>query len=391
MTSEADSTPRRRPPTIDLTATEVAAEQPAGATGAEQNAAPGAGRRFHFGRLRPQVAHMIGAAAGAVAVLVIVAALWLAGFGSPPGGAPAAAPPSDTAAVKNISARLDKIETALAGRRPDAPDEALSSRLAAAEAETKALDNTLAALNRRLDDIAVTARSAQTRADGAAAAAAEATKSAAQAGVQHGDIDALANRVAALEHGMTTLSDDVAHRPASADDRAARLTVVAEALRAAVERGVPYASELGAVKSFSVDASALTPLEPFAASGVPEAQTLAQELATLTPALLRASGAAPSENTFLGRLHANAQKIIRVTPVDAPRGDDPGAVLTRADAAASRGDIGSALIELSHLPDGARSVAEPWIKKAQAREAAIAASRRIAADALAALGRPVTQ
>ena len=330
---------------------------------------------------------MIGAAAGAVAVLVIVAALWLAGFGPSPSSAPVAAPPSDTAAVKDISARLDKIETALAARRPD---EALAARLAAAEAETKALDNTLAALNRRLDDIAVTARSAQARADGAAAAA-EASKSAAQGGVQRSDLDALANRVAALEHGMTTLSDDVAHRPASADDRAARLAVAAEALRAAVERGVPYAAELGAVKSFSVDASALTPLEPFAAAGVPEAQTLAQELAALTPALARASGAAPSENTFLGRLQANAAKVVRVTPVDAPRGDDPGAVLARADAAAARGDIGAALAELSRLPDGARSAAEPWIKKAQAREAAIAASRRIAADALAALGRPVTQ
>ncbi len=380
MTNEAEGTARRRPPTIDLTATAVAAEQPAGASGAEQTAAPGAGREFHFGRLRPQVAHMIGAAAGAVVMLVIVAVLWLAGFGSSPGGAPAAAPPSDTAAVKDISARLDKIETAIAARRPD---EALAARLAAAEAETKALDNALAALNRRLDDIAVTARSA--------AAAAEASKGAAQGGAQRSDLDALANRVAGIEHGMTTLSDDVAHRPSSADDRAARLAVAAEALRAAIERGVPYASELGAVKSFSVDASALTPLEPFAASGMPEAQTLARELATLTPTLERASGAAPSENTFLGRLQANAQKIIRVTPVDAPRGDDPGAVLTRADAAAARGDIGNALIELSRLPDAARSAATPWIQKAQAREAAIAASRRIAADALAALGRPVTQ
>jgi hypothetical protein len=387
MTNEAEGTPRRRPPTIDLTATEVAAEQPAGASGAEQTAAPGARRGFDFGRLRPQAAHMIGAAAGAVAALVIVAVLWLAGFGFSPGRAPVAAPPSDTAAVKDISARLDKIETALAARRPD---EALAAQLAAAEAETKALDNTLAALNRRLDDIAVTARSAQARADGAAAAA-EASKNAAQAGAQHGDIDALANRVAALEHRMTALSDDVAHRPASADDRAARLAVAAEALRAAVERGVPYAPELGAVKSFSVDASALTPLEPFAAAGLPETQTLAQELAALTPALARTSGAAPSENTFLGRLQANAEKVIRVTPVDAPRGDDPGAVLARAGAAAARGDIGAALTELSHLPEAARSAAEPWIKKAQAREAAIAASRRIAADALAALGRPVTQ
>ena len=388
MTNEAEGTPRRRPPTIDLTATEVGAEQAAGASGAEPTGAPSAGRTFQFERLRPQVAHMIGAAAGAAAVLVIVAALWLAGYGPPsPSSAPVAAPPSDTAAVEDISARLDKIETTLAARRPD---EALAARLGAAEAETKALDNTLAALNRRLDDIAVTAHSAQARADGAAAAA-EASKSAAQGGVQRSDLDALANRVAALEHGMTTLSDDVAHRPASADDRAARLAVAAEALRAAVERGVPYAAELAAVKSFSVDTNALTPLEPFAAAGVPPAQTLAQELGALTPALARTSGAAPSENTFLGRLQANAEKVVRVTPVDAPRGDDPGAVLARADAAASRADIGAAIAELSHLPDGARSAAELWIKKAQAREAAIAASRRVAADALAALGRPVTQ
>jgi hypothetical protein len=387
MTNEAEGTPRRRPPTIDLTATEVAAERPAGATGAEQTAAPGAGRGFQFGRWRPQVAHIIGAAAGAVAVLMVVAALWLVGFGSSPGGAPANAPSSDNVAVKDISARLDKMEMAVAARRPD---EALAARLAAVEAGTKALDNMLATLNRRLDDIAVTARTAQAHADSAVAAA-EAAKSTAQAGVQRGDIDALANRLTAIEHGMTALSDDFAHRPASADDRIARLTVAAEALRAAVERGAPFAPELGAVKSLGVDASALTPLEPFAAAGLPAAQTLAQELASLSPALNRASGAAPSENSFLGRLEANAQKIIRVTPVDAPRGDDPGAIVTRANAAATRGDIGTALVELSHLPDAARAAADPWIKKAQAREAAIAASRRIAADALAALGRPVTQ
>jgi hypothetical protein len=36
-------------------------------------------------------------------------------------------------------------------------------------------------------------------------------------------------------------------------------------------------------------------------------------------------------------------------------------------------------------------LAAPWSKKVTAREAAIAASRRIAADALAALGRPAAQ
>ena len=37
MTSEPDDTPRRRPPTIDLKATEVEAEQPASTAEADSN------------------------------------------------------------------------------------------------------------------------------------------------------------------------------------------------------------------------------------------------------------------------------------------------------------------------------------------------------------------
>jgi hypothetical protein len=43
------------------------------------------------------------------------------------------------------------------------------------------------------------------------------------------------------------------------------------------------------------------------------------------------------------------------------------------------------------LPPSAKTLAEPWVQKANAREAAIAASRRIAADALAGLGNANTQ
>ena len=40
--------------------------------------------------------------------------------------------------------------------------------------------------------------------------------------------------------------------------------------------------------------------------------------------------------------------------------------------------------------EAARSLADGWVKKAEARDAALAASRRIAADALAALSKPVS-
>jgi len=46
-----------------------------------------------------------------------------------------------------------------------------------------------------------------------------------------------------------------------------------------------------------------------------------------------------------------------------------------------------ALAELAKLPAPARTAAQAWIAKAQARLAAVAASRRFAADAFAALGK----
>jgi hypothetical protein len=93
----------------------------------------------------------------------------------------------------------------------------------------------------------------------------------------------------------------------------------------------------------------------------------------------------------LGRLESNAQKLVHITPIDAPVGDDPASVIARINVDAARADIPAALADIAKLPDQAKSVADPWVKKAQDRNAAIAASRRIDADAFAALGKPGPQ
>jgi hypothetical protein len=395
MTSDADSTPRRRPPTIDLTAKEVETERPSQPSAGPEPAGDraqsgGAGERAwpnFTGRVTP---YAMAAAGGGIVVVAILAGLWFAGLAPSRGGTapPPSAPAANTAAVDEIAARLDKIQGALQARQADS---ALANRVANAEAEAKALGDTLAALNRRLDEVAVAARTALAHAD-AAAAAADASKNAAQTGIQRGDLDTLANRIAALERAVKSLTDDVARRTSSGtDDRAARMTVAAEALRAVVERGAPYPAELAAVKALGAERSAIAPLEPFAADGLPSVATLARELAALTPALQRASGAAVREGSLLGRLELSAQQLVRISPLDAPQGDDPAAVIARSNAAAARGDTAAALADLARLPEPARALAAPWSKEVEAREAAIAASRRVAADALAALNRPVSQ
>ena len=58
---------------------------------------------------------------------------------------------------------------------------------------------------------------------------------------------------------------------------------------------------------------------------------------------------------------------------------------------AAHADIAAALLDIAKLPDTAKPLAAAWVEKAQARNAAIAASRKVAADALAALSKPNPQ
>ena len=145
------------------------------------------------------------------------------------------------------------------------------------------------------------------------------------------------------------------------------------------------------MKSLGADPSATAPLEAFAAAGVPRAAALVHELASLAPALRQAAEPAASNSSFLDRLESNAQRLVRITPVDAPPGDDPASVVTRISVDAAHSDIAAALADIAKLPDAAKPLAAAWVEKAQARNAAIAASRKLAADALAALSKPNPQ
>jgi hypothetical protein len=89
----------------------------------------------------------------------------------------------------------------------------------------------------------------------------------------------------------------------------------------------------------------------------------------------------------MDRLQASAERLVRVRPIEEAPGSDPSAIVSRAEFRAAQADIPGALAELAQLPPNVRAPAEAWIKKAEAREAALQSSRRLANDALVALGR----
>jgi hypothetical protein len=390
------SKPGRRPPTLDLTATEVASEQTspgagsaaseageargAGDAGQKSNTRSGPGLWFRVLDRLPSNPNwpLIGAGTAGV-VLIGLLALWWSNAIAPVTSSQSDAarltriemqlrelanrpvPVADAKTLGDVVARLGKIETAL--NASGNGDPALAGRISSAEGAAKAAADEIAALRGRLDEIAALARGAQSRADAAANAAEAAQKS-----------------------SQTTTAELA--RAALADDRASRRAVAANALRNAVERGEPFVAELAAAKPLAPDPSLLAPLDPFAPGGVISASALARELTALVPAMLRASSAAPADAGFFDKLQANAEKLVRVRPVGDAGGDDPASTIARIETRAAQGDIDHALAEVQKLPSSIRAPADAWIKKAQERRAAVAASRQFARDALAALGKP---
>jgi hypothetical protein len=432
---------KRRPPVIELTATEVegaaatAAQSAAGAdpsapgptaqseaTAPDARATEAAGASPDAGAQGPRPGSKLAwlppgfpwplAAAGAAGVALTVIVLALTGIFSTRENAvgpldarlqrleqqvsdlsarpqPAAADPS---AVADLAARIARLETLAATPKPPVADPALANRIATLEGEIRALAERVGVLGRRSDEIGSIAREARTRADAATAAVAELQKAPRPAppAIPRAELDALGNRIAALEQAARKLEAELGKRPtaAPAGDPALRLLVVANALQNAVERSAPYAAELDAAKAAAANPAALKPLEPFAKTGLPSAETLARELSALMAALAKAVGTAPQDASFIDRLKASAEKIVRVRPLDEVAGDDPAAIVQRIGARAAQSNIAGALAELAKLPAPARAIAKEWIARAQARNAALEASRRFAADALVSAGKP---
>ena len=95
----------------------------------------------------------------------------------------------------------------------------------------------------------------------------------------------------------------------------------------------------------------------------------------------------PAEGGFFERIKASASRLVRIRPSDESPSDEPAAVIARVDVKAAHADVAGALADLAKLPPAARTPAQAWIEKAQARIAAIETSRKIAADAINALGK----
>lgn len=402
--------PSKRPTTIDLRATEIKAAPAAETTkpepepakvepAAEPEAVSGGSvpppEPQDFAQTRsakvPDNLPWALIAAGVAGALLffaigIGAGHWLSRDLSAVAVAPAPAP----AVATELLDRLGKLEAALAAQR--APDPQLMARIAAAEASVKTAADIAAARERRSDEIAVIAREARERASSAATTADEAAQKARSVAPEQSraEVEAVISRLAAIEAVSRANQAEIAKRAAtSVDDARSRFAISALSLRNAVESGAPFGTELTTVRALGGDAKSIAALEPFAQSGVPTAASLGRELSAAMPSIWKAARAnEPGEGSFLERLQTNAERIVRIRPAGESIGDDAPSVKSRIELRAGNADIRGALTELAKLPPDARAPALDWIKKAEARNAAIAAAQSLAQTALSALAKP---
>lgn len=357
----------RAPPTIDLEASEVSGETRNADAGAERE------RRVRRPSAAAISSAVIAAVSGAGAAALVIGAAWLLGWpGEPVPPAASAAPQVSSAAIDNLAARIASVESKTSAPVAVTPDPAIIVRAEALEKSLAALRGELASVRAQSEKLAAEVKDVKAPPRETSAP----------------DLSTINERLAQIERAASTQTAAIAQEGARpADDVPLRRAVTASLLDISVRQGDPYVAALAAAKSLAADAQALKPLDGFAASGVPNAAALSRELLTLVPKL---SPPAPENATtgagLVDRLQAGAAKLVRIQRTDAV-GSDRGAVVARVTSAALRNDSAEARRELNTLAPADRAAAQSWLDKSDARDAALAASRQFAADAMAALAQ----
>ena len=213
------------------------------------------------------------------------------------------------------------------------------------------------------------------------------------------DLSGIDERIAKIESLVRAQSAEIAQQGSKladtkadakpADDMPLRRLVSAALLDMLVRVGDPYPTALSAGKALAPNPDTLKPLDQFAEKGVPHAGKLSSELLALVPKLLPAAqqSTATTGTGIVERLQAGATKLVKIERTDTA-GNDRGAVVARITAAALRNDFNEARRELKTLEPADRAAAQSWLERADARDAALAASRQFAADAMAVLAKP---
>ncbi len=199
------------------------------------------------------------------------------------------------------------------------------------------------------------------------------------------EIEDLRQRLEAQSRKFEALNREIEKKIAEAlaqaekiSKRTARSSALAEAesalarIRGAIETGGGFREALDTISRML----GITPppaLTEAAEKGVTPLAELQAEFPEMARAALAASLRAAPADSPVERLGAFLKSQVAPRSLEPREGDDPDAVLSRAEAALRAGDLEKALAILDALPEPGKAAMESWIAKARERLEAIGA------------------
>lgn len=162
-----------------------------------------------------------------------------------------------------------------------------------------------------------------------------------------------------------------------AQANAAEQSVAVDRIRAAMDSGAPFGDAVTSLKKLGADVPPA--LSAVAADGVPSLASLQSEFPAAARAALKASDPVQDETGQVGKMTAFFKAQLGMRSLEPKEGNDPDAILSRAEGALKLGDVPGALTELAALPDPAKAEMAGWMAKATTRDDAVKAVAALAA------------
>jgi len=272
---------------------------------------------------------------GGIVALLLAGSMQYAGY--LPGATPA--PVANTAGLSSELAELRQEIAALKSRPAAvaAPDASLTNRVAALEAVPKASsgasDQALAALRGELDKLRATVQSSAS---------------------------ADASLTSRMDQAEAKLNDR------GPEQQVAR-AVAAAALKAAIDRGGSFETELQTFATVAADDPAVAELQKFAANGVPSRSELQRDFPRVADSMLEATVQPDPNQGIAGRLLSSAMSVVKVRRVGDVTGETPEAIVARMEEGLRNGNLQASVREWDSLPEPAKTVSRDFKQKLDAR------------------------
>jgi len=178
---------------------------------------------------------------------------------------------------------------------------------------------------------------------------------------------ALAGRIDGLERQVAAFSERLAEQ---AERPGVALAIAASALKAAIDRGTPFMSELETYASIAPDSPDIAALRDMAAAGVPTRAAIEARMPAVATAMIDSGREVDPQAGIMDKLLSSAQSLVSVRPVGMVEGDDVPAIVARMETLLRNGDLAGALAQYDTLPPAAKEAGADLAAQIRARHSA---------------------